>query len=92
MNVVSARLDVAQPEASCGFVYLTFWMPVCGNILTKGWEYLPGERCGTLCPGNSSETCGGHLTLNAFWNGHTVSPEPSIVKSMGSWTYVGCFE
>jgi hypothetical protein len=73
-------------------------MPDCGDVYTDGWDNLPAPDCGTACAGNSSETCGGHLSLDIYWNGYNLPSTPSIAQNVGdagavgSWVYMGCFK
>ena len=68
------------------------WVPDCGNLTTVGSTRRPPSDCSSKCAGNASETCGGNNRLNLYWSGATPPPQPTFVKSVGSWTYLGCFK
>lgn len=43
----------------------------CGNETPEWGLKLPDTFCDTQCPGNQSQICGGHYTINVFKTGVT---------------------
>lgn len=41
----------------------------CGNELPEWDLKLPDTFCDMKCPGNQSQICGGHYTINVFKTG-----------------------
>ena len=70
----------------------TFWVPDCGNVTTVGAKSAPLSDCGTRCVGDHSEMCGGSDRLNLYRSaGATPPPQPTIVPTVGWWSYGGCY-
>ena len=69
-----------------------FGMPVCGNVLTDGATKLPNGDCLVPCTGDSSQYCGGAVSLSLYSSGAPPQASPIMPKYVNSWTLLGCFK
>jgi hypothetical protein len=53
----------------------------CGNIIANSAALFPDSQCSTICPGNSSETCGAGSRMNLYVNSGTQTSTSSSISS-----------
>lgn len=63
----------------------------CGNSLGYEATEVIDSSCGTPCPGNSNETCGGSNRISLFSNGvPAIQSAPGTPESVGAFYYTNC--
>ncbi|KAJ4293023.1 hypothetical protein N0V88_005687 [Collariella sp. IMI 366227] len=61
----------------------------CGSVTHNAIPADDTAACSEICPGDSSEICGGAQALSLY--GGNANPDGGVVGAVPGWTYGGCY-